>query len=111
MLFGDIKRNQKIFPWTFVKSLDCVCNLIQSRFKEGKRERGESLVLDECLKLKDQASRDGQHGLCIVLLRHFIEELDNVREVHVVLQDDLPIILHQSQSDEEDEIVGCDLLR
>lgn len=39
-----------------------------------------------------------------------IEELDDVREVHVVLQDDVPVDFHQRQGDEEDKVTGRDAL-
>lgn len=35
-----------------------------------------------------------------------IEKLDNVREVHVVFEDDAPVVLHHGQRDEEDEVSG-----
>lgn len=41
-----------------------------------------------------------------------VEELNDVGEVHVVLQDDVPVDLHQCQGDEEDKVTrggipGC----
>lgn len=39
-----------------------------------------------------------------------VEELNDVSEVHVVLQDDVPVDLHQRQGDEEDEVTGRDTL-
>lgn len=42
--------------------------------------------------------------------RFTVEELDDVSEVHVVLQDDVPVDLHQRQSNEEHEVTGRDAL-
>lgn len=39
-----------------------------------------------------------------------IEELNNVSEVHVVLQDDVPVDLHQRQGNEEDKVTRRDVL-
>ena len=39
-----------------------------------------------------------------------IEELDDVSEVHVVLQDDVPVDLHQRQSNEEDKVTRGSIL-
>lgn len=39
-----------------------------------------------------------------------IEELNDVSEVHVVLQDDVPVDLHQRQSNKEDEVIRRDIL-
>lgn len=39
-----------------------------------------------------------------------VEELDDVCEVHVVLQDDVPVDFHQCQGDEEDKVTGRDAL-
>lgn len=39
-----------------------------------------------------------------------IEELNDVCEVHVVLQDDVPVHLHQRQGDEEDKVTRGDVL-
>lgn len=38
-----------------------------------------------------------------------IEELDDVCEIHVVLQDDVSVDLHQSQRDEQDIVGGRDV--
>lgn len=35
-----------------------------------------------------------------------VEELNDVGEIHVVLQDDVPVDLHQRQGDEEDKVTG-----
>lgn len=35
-----------------------------------------------------------------------VEKLNDVGEVHVVLQNDVPVDLHQCQSDEEDKMSG-----
>lgn len=40
-----------------------------------------------------------------------VEEFDDVGEVHVVLQDDVPVELHQGQRDEEHEVTGRGVLR
>lgn len=37
-------------------------------------------------------------------LRLTVEELDDVSEVHVVLQDDVPVNLDQCQGNEEDKV-------
>ena len=39
-----------------------------------------------------------------------VEKLDDVGEVHVVLQDDVPVDLHQRQDDEEDKVTRGDTL-
>lgn len=39
-----------------------------------------------------------------------IEELNDVSEVHVVLQDDVPVDLHQGQGNEEDKVTRRDTL-
>lgn len=39
-----------------------------------------------------------------------VEELDDVCEVHVVLQDDVPVDFHQRQGNEEDKVTGRDAL-
>lgn len=39
-----------------------------------------------------------------------VEELDDVSEVHVVLQDDVPVDLHQRQGNEEDKVTRRDTL-
>lgn len=39
-----------------------------------------------------------------------IEEFNDVSEVHVVLQDDVPVDLHQSQGNEEDKVTRGDIL-
>ena len=38
---------------------------------------------------------------------HTIEELDDVGEVHIVVQDDVPVILHQGQGDEQHKVTGA----
>lgn len=38
------------------------------------------------------------------VVRFTIEEFNNVSKVHVVLQDDVPVDLHQRQSNEEDKV-------
>ena len=40
----------------------------------------------------------------VVLLRHLVEELDDVGEVHVPVNDDVPVGLHQTQGNEEIEL-------
>ena len=35
-----------------------------------------------------------------------IEELDDVREVHVIVQDDVPVVLYQGQGQKEEEMGG-----
>lgn len=37
-----------------------------------------------------------------------IEELDDLSEVHVVLQDDVAVMLHECQGDEENKVAGGD---
>ena len=39
-----------------------------------------------------------------------IKELDDVGEVHVVVQDDVPVVLHQGQGQEEHKVAGADVL-
>lgn len=39
-----------------------------------------------------------------------VEKLNDVSEVHVVLQDDVPVDLHQRQGDEEDKVTRGDTL-
>lgn len=48
---------------------------------------------------------------CDLQLQGFtIEELNDVSEVHVILQDDVPVHLHQCQCNEEHEVTGRDML-
>lgn len=49
--------------------------------------------------------REGKMSLCFT-----VEKLDDVGEVHVVLQDDVPVDLHQRQGDEEDKVTRGDTL-
>lgn len=37
-----------------------------------------------------------------------VKKFDDVCEVHVVVQDDVPVHLHQGQCNEEDEVLGRD---
>ena len=39
-----------------------------------------------------------------------IKELDDFREVHVVIDDDFPIVLHQRKSNEENEMRRTEVL-
>lgn len=39
-----------------------------------------------------------------------IEELNDISEVHVVLQDDVPVDLHQCQGNKEDKVTRGDIL-
>ena len=39
-----------------------------------------------------------------------IEELDDVGEVHVVVQDDIAIVLHQSEGDKQHHLTGGTVL-
>lgn len=50
-------------------------------------------------------SRDENMSLCFT-----VEKLNDVSEVHVVLQDDVPVDLHQRQGDEEDKVTRGDTL-
>lgn len=42
--------------------------------------------------------------------RFTVEELYDISEVHVVLQDDIPVDLHQCQSNKEDKVTRRDIL-
>lgn len=59
-----------------------------------------SLVLYEHLHLVDEVPGNPQDLLGIVMLSSFIEELDDVGEVHVVVTDNLTVSLHQGQGNE-----------
>lgn len=49
---------------------------------------------------------------CCFIVRQFtVEKLNDVGEVHVVLQNDVPVDLHQCQCDEEDKVAGGGVLR
>lgn len=63
-----------------------------------------SFVLDQSLQLKHQVPGDFQDGARVVPLRHFVEELDDIGEVHVVVEDYVPIILHQGKCNEKDKV-------
>ena len=39
-------------------------------------------------------------------LGHLVEELDDVGEVHVPVEDDVAVALHQPEGDEEEELGG-----
>ena len=93
-----------------------------------------SFVLDEILQLEDEISREPQHLLGVVVLGHFlrkkwtrtwndvsvtsqrgdtskrrtVEELDDVGEVHVVVDDDVAVELHERQRHEQDEVRRAD---
>lgn len=64
-----------------------------------------SLVLYEHLHLVDKVSGDPQYLLGVVTLSPFVEELDDVSEIHVVVADDLSVGLHQGQGDEQDKVL------
>lgn len=55
-------------------------------------------------------SEGGVASICLKHARVTVEELDDVGEVHVVLQDDVPVDFHQRQGDEEDKVTGRDAL-
>lgn len=59
-----------------------------------------SLVLYEHLHLVDEVPGNLQDLLGIVMLSSFIEELDDVGEVHVVVTDNFTVGLHQGQGNE-----------
>ena len=40
-----------------------------------------------------------------------VKELDDVGEVHVVVQDDVSVELHEGQCQEEHKVAGADVLR
>ena len=44
-----------------------------------------------------------------MLLRHLVEELYDVREVHVPVQNDIPIVLDQGQGHKEKKVAWTDL--
>lgn len=68
--------------------------------------RRPSLVLNQSLHLVHEVPGQLQDLLGVVSLGHFIKELDDVCEIHVVLQDDVTVDLHQSQRDEQDVVGG-----
>ena len=61
-------------------------------------------VLDEGLQLGDEIPRHAQHRPGVVPLCHLVEELDDVGEVHVVVEDDVAVVLDQRQCDEEHKV-------
>lgn len=65
-------------------------------------------ILDKLLQLNDQSSCQVEHFFCLVLLSHLIEELDDVREVHVILNDNVTISLDKSECYEQIEVLGDD---
>lgn len=68
--------------------------------------RRPSLVLNQSLHLVHEVPGQLQDLLGVVSLGHFVKELDDVCEIHVVLQDDVTVDLHQSQRDEQDVVSG-----
>lgn len=64
-----------------------------------------SLVLYEHLHLVDEVPGNPQDILGVMMLSPFIEELDNIGEVHVVVTDNLTVGLHQSQGNEQDKVL------
>lgn len=50
------------------------------------------------------------HYQCVFHQHHTIEELNDVCEVHVVLQNDVSVDLHQSQGDEQNKVARGDIL-
>ena len=46
-----------------------------------------------------------------MLLRHLVEELDDVGEVHVAVHDDVPVVLDEGEGDEEVKVRGDHLHR
>ena len=47
----------------------------------------------------------------VVFLRHLVEELDDVGEVHVAVHDDVPVVLDEGEGDEEVKVRGDHLDR
>lgn len=64
-----------------------------------------SLVLYEHLHLVDKVPGNPQDLLRVVTLSTFIEELDDVCEVHIVVADNLTVGLHQGQGNEQDKVL------
>lgn len=66
----------------------------------------DSLVHDEGLELADEVPGDAEDLPGLVLLGHLVEEPDDVREVHVAVEDDVAVVLHQRQRHEQVEVGG-----
>ena len=47
----------------------------------------------------------------VVLLGHLVEKLDDVGEVHVPVENDVPVVLDEGEGDEEKEVTGDDKAR
>ena len=77
----------------------CCCFLFYLR-RYDERSRDEQnccccacfylFVTDHCLQLEDQIPGNAKDFLGLMFLCHFVEELDDVREVHVTVQDYVP---------------------
>ena len=47
----------------------------------------------------------------VVLFGHLVEKLDDVSEVHVPVENDVPVVLDEGEGDEEKEVTGDDKAR
>lgn len=65
---------------------------------------GDLFVGQKILQSHDQLSSYYKYLLGIVLLSHFIEELDNVREVHVPVEDDVSVVFHHGKGHKQKEL-------
>ena len=55
----------------------------------------------------NQIPGDLQYLPGTVLFSHFVKEFDNISEVHVSVQDDVPVVFDKSQSYKEVEMHWC----
>lgn len=68
-------------------------------------------ILDELLQFLHESTGQLQYLTNVMSLRHLIEELEYIREVHVVVENNLAVEFNESKSDKQNEMRRTHMFR
>lgn len=95
---GDRVAGETVLPATLIT---CSCRRRRRRSSaifsgiKGLKDLEASHLTNQSLNIEDQLSCIFNDRIDIVLLGEFIEEPDDLTKVHVVLQNDVPVLLNE----------------